>query len=153
MWDLWWLKWYWDRFPFRVFPVNITPLMLHNHLHFNTNIIRIISGQSLESSNKSTIFRYRGTLGRNLLSRCFYCQNSDHSWAHGHYGFNIQTRYLITIGNGTHGDLTPRRRVGQWYRDLDLSLSVNNGGDIKQIEVNDNRNCLNYLKILANLQT
>jgi len=70
-------------------------------------------GKAGESSNKATIFRYRGTLDRNLLTRCFYCQKSDHSWAHSHYGFNVQTRYLKAIGNGTQGDLMPRRRDGQ----------------------------------------
>ena len=44
----------------------------------------------------------------------FIVKKSDHSWAHGHYGFNVQTRYLVTIDNGTHGYLTPRRGDGQW---------------------------------------
>jgi hypothetical protein len=35
MWDLWWIKWHWDRFFFQVLgfsPVNIIPPLLHIHL-------------------------------------------------------------------------------------------------------------------------
>jgi len=36
MWDLWWIKWQWERF----FSVTIIPPMLHTHLPLHTGLMR-----------------------------------------------------------------------------------------------------------------
>ena len=43
MWDLWWTKWHWDRFP----SLSIIPPMLQTHFDLNVTLTRRINGRSL----------------------------------------------------------------------------------------------------------